>query len=206
MQQEFISNFNQYGKTIVNSAKEFAAINSRLATRVLENQIVLANFFVDSSEKQLNLTKGVSSPAEYANRQAALLAALLKELTVKIADTAQTSVKIAQETNTELKAWFENGIKKTDSAVKETKVAVTRTTVARPALVAKKAAPKAKTVKKTAARTPAKTATAKSGATVEKAVVAEKPAVEAKKTEAPKAVAPARAKPVAKAKNTTADR
>ena len=204
MQQEFISNFNQYGKTIVNSAKEFAAINSRLATRVLENQIVLANFFVDSSEKQLNLTKGVSSPAEYANRQTALL----KELTAKIADTAQTSVKIAQETNTELKAWFENGIKKTDSAVKETKVAVTRTTVARPALVTKKAAPKAKTVKKTAARTPAKAknATAKSGATVEKAVVAEKPAVEAKKTEAPKAVAPARAKPVAKAKNTTADR
>lgn len=171
MQQEFISNFNQYGKTVVDSAKELTAINNRLVNKLLASQLSLAKIFVEGTEKQLAVIGAVESPADLASKEAALI----EEVAGKITDATQTSVKIVQEANTEFKSWFENGIGVADKAVKEAASPVVQSKPAakKTATVKKASAKKASATKKTA--TPNKTTATKS--TVVKTPTGKKAAV-----------------------------
>lgn len=218
MQQEFISSFNQIGKNMVNSAKEFAEINGRFAGKVLESQIGLAKVLVETGEKQVDVAESIQSPTDYVTKQAALV----EELSGKISDATKNSVKIAEQTNLELKSWFEKGIKTADEAVKETKetVAAAVTTSAATKPVAKKAkAPaaakksaakasvKAKPATKTAAKAPAKPKAAAKPAAARKAKpAARKPAAATKKAAPVKAEAKPTAAKKTEAKTAKADK
>ena len=209
MNKELISNFNQYGKTLFSSARQFADIHGRLAEKILANQISLANAFVESSEKQLGLAEQTSSPAEFVAEQTELV----EELKGKISDATANSVKIAQDANRELKSWFESNVKAADEAVKASK-AVAGSAVANPAVAMpaarkapsanKPAASKAAT-KAAAAKTPVanKAAPAKA-ATKKPAAVKQVPTVTKAATQpaATKTPATNKAAPEAKAKPT----
>ena len=211
MNKELMSNFNQYGKRLFSSARQFADIHGRLAEKILDNQINLANAFVESSEKQLGLAEQTNSAAEFVAGQTELV----EELKGKISDATANSVKIAQDANRELKSWFESNVKAADEAVKESKAAaasaaatqfVTAIPASRKVPAAKKPAVK-KAEANPAAQPAARKAAAKAKATPAKATpaksapaksAAEKPS--AKPVTAEKAAAPAAAKkaPVAK--------
>ena len=209
MNKELMSNFNQYGKRLFSSARQFADIHGRLAEKILDNQINLANAFVESSEKQLGLAEQTNSAAEFVAGQTELV----EELKGKISDATANSVKIAQDANRELKSWFESNVKAADEAVKASK-AVAGSAVANPAVAMpaarkapsanKPAASKAAT-KAAAAKTPVanKAAPAKA-ATKKPAAVKQVPTVTKAATQpaATKTPATNKAAPEAKAKPT----
>jgi len=207
MQQELISNFNQFGKNVVSSVREFTDINGRLAGKVLESQIGLAKIFVETSAKQVDAAEAINSPVEYVNKQTALV----EELSEKISDATKNSVSVAKEANLELKSWFEKGIKAADEAVKDANHSVATAVVSKasPAPVAKKApaakkpAVKAKATAKSSAnakpkvaaktKTPAKKAPVKKASATAKKPVAATKIASASKTVTPKAAAPKKA-------------
>lgn len=205
MQQELISNFNQFGKNVVSSVREFTDINGRLAGKVLESQIGLAKIFVETSAKQVDAAEAINSPVEYVNKQTALV----EELSEKISDATKNSVSVAKEANLELKSWFEKGIKAADEAVKDANHSVATAVVSKasPAPVAKKApaakkpAVKAKATAKSSAKpkvaaktkTPAKKAPVKKASATAKKPVAATKTASASKTVTPKAAAPKKA-------------
>lgn len=153
MQQEIISNFSQYGKTAVNSAKELLAINGRMLEKMLESQISLAKICVESSEQQLNIGELADSPTDMLSKQTALV----EEFSGKLVDATQASSDIAKTASAEFKVWFEKGLKVADAAVKETQTTV----VAATADIKTAAAPAVKTVPTVKTTPAAKKAAAK---------------------------------------------
>lgn len=115
MQTEVFNVFNLYGKEAISATKELVAINSRLMGKVLEGQVALANLYVEGSEAQLEATKDISDLKTFVAKETALV----EEYASKLTESAQSSVKLAQETAEEFKGWFEKGLKTADEAVKE---------------------------------------------------------------------------------------
>ena len=162
MQQQIFSNFSRYGKNAIDSAKELVAINGRLMSKVLDNQIAFTSTVVDSSSKELG-TSATKDPKAFVQYQSSII----EEYSEIFKTQAQTNAKVFQETGEELKAWFEKSVKAADAEVKKASETMKTEAVAAP-LVAKKPAtkkPAAKpakkaTAKKAAAKTPAKKAAA----------------------------------------------
>lgn len=141
MKNDMMISFSDYGKTAIAATKELVDINSKMMGKVLDAQISLANLYVESGEKQLATIQAANDPKEYMAKQAALL----EEYSAKLADAAQSNVKLAQEVSEELKDWFEKGVKTADKAVKK----------AAADAAPMKAAPKKPAAKKAPAKKPA---------------------------------------------------
>jgi|GEM_PF-631271 hypothetical protein len=172
MTNEYLDSFNGFSKSAIEATKELVEINGRLMSKMLENQISIANTFVESSEKQVSSAGKSSDPKDFVAQQTALF----EDYAAKLTQAAQANAKLAQQASEELKTWFEKGVKTADEAVKD---------------VAKTAAAASPVKAPVAAKSPAKKAAPKKAAAPAAAPTA-KPSV---KKAAPKKVA---AKPAAK--------
>lgn len=175
MQQQMLSNFSRYGKTAIDSTKELVAINGRLISKVLDNQIQFASTVVESGTKEVDpaIAKDPKALFEFQS-------SLFEEYSVIFKSQAETGAKAFQEAGEEYKTWFEKSIKTADEAVKE----VTETVAKAPVAAAPKAAPAKKPAAKKA---PAKKAAPKAAAP------AKKPAAKAAPKKAPAKKAAAKA-------------
>ena len=200
MSNEYLDSFNGFGKSAIDATKELVEINSKLLSRMLENQISLANTFVESSEKQVAKAGKNADPKDFIASQTALF----EEYSAKLAEAAQANAKLAQDASEELKVWFEKGVKTADEAVKDAAKSAaaaspikTAATVKAPAKKAapKKAAPKTAAPKKAAAKPKAAPVSAKKPVTPKAPAATKKPAA---KPAAKKAPAKTAAKPAAK--------
>lgn len=205
MSNEYLDSFNGFGKSAIDATKELVEINSKLMSKMLENQISLANTFVESSEKQVATAGKTADPKDFIASQTALF----EEYSAKLAEAAQANAKLAQDAGEELKTWFEKGVKTADEAVKD---AAKKSASASPMKTAtptkakakkaapkaasnttaapKKAAPKKASPKKTATKTKTASASTKEPAAPKAATAAKKPAAKpvAKKAPAKTAV------------------
>lgn len=141
MQQDYTKSISEMGHTALEATKELVEINGKFMGKMLENQMSLATFYVETSEKQISLASQASDPKELFTAQAGLM----EECSAKLADATQANAKLAEEAGEEIKAWFEKSMKTADDAVKEA------TSSATPA-PAKKAAPKKAPATKPAAK------------------------------------------------------
>ena len=146
MTNQYADSFNEFGKSAIEATKELVEINSRLMSKMLENQIRVANMFVESSEKQVS-SVSTADPKDFVASQTAFF----EEYATKLTEVAQANAKLAQEAGEELKTWFEKGVKTADEVVKD--AAKTAATVSPIQSVAKKA-PAKKAAPKTAASAP----------------------------------------------------
>lgn len=164
MQQEFISNFSQYGKTAIDSTKELVAINGRLMTKFLESQIKFATTCVESSANEVDIVADAKDPQAFLASQGSIV----EKYTGVLKAQAETNVKVFQEAGEEFKTWFEKGIKTADAAVKEAAETAKSASTAVPVVAKKKPAVKKSATKQTATakkpaakKAPAKKAAAK---------------------------------------------
>jgi len=164
MQQHIFSNFSQYGKSAIDSTKELAAINGRLMTKVLGNQIEFTNTVVGNSIKDVD-TSVAKDPNAFIQYQRSLF----EEYSEIFRSQAQTSTKVFQEAGEELKTWYEKSIQTAGSSAKKASkaaksgVATAKKPMAKKA-TAKKAAPKKTAPAKATAKKPAAKTSAKKSA------------------------------------------
>lgn len=114
MQQDYLKNFDAFGKNAFEAARELIEINSRVFEKVLEGQIGFANLVVEGSEKQAALAKEANDPQVFFKKQTELY----EEYAGKFSDVAQEGVKLAQEAGEDFKGWFEQGLANADKAGK----------------------------------------------------------------------------------------
>lgn len=159
MTNEYLDSFNGLGKSAIEATKELVEINGRLMSKILENQIKLANSFVESSEKQVASVSQNSDPKDFVATQAALL----EEYAGKLADAAQSNAQLARQASEEMKSWFEKGVKTADqnlkNAAKASSATPTKTTSPKPA-TPKPSTTKSRTPRPAAKKTSSKRATA----------------------------------------------
>lgn len=180
MTNQYADSFNEFGKSAIEATKELVEINSRLMSKMLENQISVANMFVESSEKQVS-SVSTADPKDFVASQTAFF----EEYATKLTEVAQANAKLAQEAGEELKTWFEKGVKTADEVVKDAaKTAATVSPIQPVAKIApaqktsaKKAAPKTAPVVKPA--TAKKTAKASAKPAAKKAPAKKAPAKKA---------------------------
>ncbi|HIG79878.1 MAG TPA: phasin family protein [Cycloclasticus sp.] len=182
MQKDLIKQWAQLSKKANDSLKKINTLNTKSIKQLTKLQMDMVSSCLEGSMKKAETVTKATTMAELMNLQSSLY----KELSEKVLESAQNSVKIAMETKQAMAALIKEGLTEAPSMV--VKASLKK---AAPKPVAKKAAPKP--VAKKAAPKPAAKKTAPKPAAKK---TAPKPA--AKKT-APKPVAKKTApKPVAK--------
>lgn len=115
MQQEFVNTMSNFGKSAAEAAKSLGEINSKIAEQVIENQLAVANLFVESSVNQAKLAQETKDVKEFWTKQASLT----DEYAGKAMDLAKQNVELAQQAGEQYKAWFEQGVAQANEAAGE---------------------------------------------------------------------------------------
>ena len=87
-------------ENVLSATREFVEFNARYMGEFLDNQVDLANFYVDSGEKVLETTAGVKGYNDLVLKQKELA----EEFAAKVTDIAERNIKLAQETGKEFQA------------------------------------------------------------------------------------------------------
>lgn len=194
MQKDLIKQWTQLSKKANEALKKINTLNTSSIKKLTKLQMDLVSKCLEGGIKKTRNAGKVSSMAELMNLQSSIY----KELSEKVLEGAQNSVKIAMETKQAMTALVKEGMADAPSVV--VKATVKKMPVKK--AVAKKVAPKKVAPKAASKKVVAKKAASKPAAkkvapkTAAKKVVAKKaaPKPTAKKVVAKKAVA----KPVAK--------
>lgn len=115
MQQEFVNTMSNFGKSAAEAAKSLGEINSKIAEQVIENQLAVANLFVESSVNQAKLAQETKDVKEFWTKQASLT----DEYAGKAMDLAKQNVELAQQAGEQYKTWFEQGVAQANEAAGE---------------------------------------------------------------------------------------
>ncbi len=191
MQNDLIKQWAQLSKKANESLKKINTLNTQSIKQLTKLQMDLVSSCLEGSIKKVSSVNKVSSVAELMNLQSALY----KELSEKVLENAQQSVKVAMETKKAMGELISDGLADIPEVVtkKESEKAA-------PKPVAKKAAPKPAAKKATPTPAAKKTAPTPVAKKATPTPVAKKAAPKpAAKKAAPKPVAKKAApKPVAK--------
>jgi len=92
---------------VLSSTREFVEINARYMGELLDSQVDLVNFYVDSGEKALSVINEVKDYQGLVNKQKELA----EEFASKVTDIAERNIKLAQDTGKEIQALINNNLK-----------------------------------------------------------------------------------------------
>ena len=98
-------------ENVLSATREFVEFNARYMGEFLDNQVDLANFYVDSGEKVLETATGLKGYNDLVQKQKELAEAFAS----KVTDVAERNIKLTQETGKEIQALLNKNLK----AVKE---------------------------------------------------------------------------------------
>jgi len=142
MQKDLIKQWAQLSKKANESLKKINTLNTQSIKQLTKLQMDLVSSCLEGSIKKVSSVNKVSSVAELMNLQSALY----KELSEKVLENAQQSVKVAMETKKAMGELISDGLADIPEVVtkKESEKAAPKPVAkkAAPKPVAKKAAPK----------------------------------------------------------------
>ena len=105
---------------VLSTTREFVEINARYMGELLDNQVDLANFYVDSGEKALAAVNGVKDYHDLVMKQREMA----EEFAAKVTDITERNLKLAQDTGKELQTLLNRNLKAVKAeAVKPVKAA-----------------------------------------------------------------------------------
>ncbi|PHS72591.1 MAG: phasin family protein [Cycloclasticus sp.] len=198
MQKDIIKKWTQLSKKANDSLKKINILNTKSIKQLTKLQMDMVKSCIEGGVKKAKIVGKTTSMAELMNLQSGLY----KELSEKVLESAQQSVKIAMETKEAMSALIKEGLADAPKMVVTASVKKTAPKATKKKVVAKKVAPKVAkkkvVAKKVAPKVAKKKVVAKKAAPkpVAKKVVAKKAAPKAtKKKVMAKKAAP---KPVAK--------
>lgn len=122
------SNFNTFAKndvffnTAINATKELVDLNAKFANAVLNSGVDFADFYVESSEKQYKATADVKDINDYTAKQTAFV----EEYSSKLAEVAESNIKMVQDASEEYAAWFKKNFEAAEVVAKEAAEEVTK--------------------------------------------------------------------------------
>ena len=92
---------------VLSSTREFVEINARYMGELLDTQVDLANFCVDSGEKALSAINEVKDFQGLVNKQKELA----EEFASKVTGIAERNIKLAQDTGNEIQTLLNRNLK-----------------------------------------------------------------------------------------------
>ena len=92
---------------VLSATREFVEINARYMGEFLDNQVDLANFYVDSGEKVLETAAAGKGYNDLVLKQKELA----EEFAAKVTDIAERNIKLAQETGKEFQTLLNKNLK-----------------------------------------------------------------------------------------------
>lgn len=107
MADDIMKNFQEFNKATIDATKELVELNGRLMGKVLESQVELANLYIEGGEKQLEATKDVSDPQDFAKKQSVII----EEYSDKLTRLTESNIKLAQQAGEEMKSWLNRNLK-----------------------------------------------------------------------------------------------
>ncbi|MGE0860136.1 MAG: phasin family protein [Gammaproteobacteria bacterium] len=111
MENKFIENWQEYGKTALESAKELETINTQVIEKITGKQMELANAAFEASTKLFSSLGEVKGYQDLLSEQTKLAT----EFNEKLLEAARSTADILTESREAYQAWLEKGLKSVTS-------------------------------------------------------------------------------------------
>jgi phasin family protein len=106
MANEMLKQWAELNKTTMQAMKELGEINTKVMTRLTEQQMEVVGLYMDGGTKQL---EGLSE-AKGVQDAVASQSKLFSEMNEKLVENARKTMDILADTKAELAAWAEKGM------------------------------------------------------------------------------------------------
>jgi len=93
-------------ENVLSATRDFVEINARYMDELLENQVDLANFYVDSGQKALEVVNDVKDYQDLVSKQKEFM----EEYASKITEVAEKNIKLVQDTGKEIQELLNKNI------------------------------------------------------------------------------------------------
>lgn len=108
-------------ENFLSATRELVEINARYMGEVLDNQVDLANFYVESGEKALEAVNDIKDYHDLAMKQKEMV----EEFASKLTDITEKNIKLVQDTGKEIQTLFNRNLQAVEKQVaKPVKAAV----------------------------------------------------------------------------------
>ncbi len=104
--KENLEAFNELSNKGYEAARELGELNLRTMEKMVSRQMDLMNMFMENSLRQISM----ASEAKGYNDLVKTQIELTKEVAERVMSESRESVKFANATRDEYRAWFENGV------------------------------------------------------------------------------------------------
>ncbi len=104
--KENLEAFNELSNKGYEAARELGELNLRTMEKMVSRQMDLMNMFMENSLRQISM----ASEAKGYNDLVKTQIELTKEVAERVMGESRESVKFANATRDEYRAWFENGV------------------------------------------------------------------------------------------------
>jgi hypothetical protein len=115
MQKQVIDQWGEFTRTALDSLKELGQINTKLVTRLSQQQLELLNTSLEAAGRETQLVGESKGYNDLVAHQSALAA----EYNRKFLDIVRTTTNVLEETRNELTAWVEKGVKSVERATRD---------------------------------------------------------------------------------------
>ena len=122
MQKQVIDQWGEFTRHALDSLKELGEINTKLVTRLSQQQLEMLNTSLEAAAKETRLVSETKGYNELVAGQSSLAA----EYNRKFLDIVRTTTGLLEETRNELTAWVEKGMKTVEKNVERATEEVTR--------------------------------------------------------------------------------
>lgn len=106
MQQEFFNIVNRFNQNAFDATKQLAEINARACEKLMQNQIKVADMYMEGGAKQAALVRDFKDVAGYMASQGEVA----KEYAGMVLTVTKDNLDTMAEARNELKEWFEKGV------------------------------------------------------------------------------------------------
>ena len=102
-------------ENVLAATRDLVDINARYIDEMLENQVELANFCVDSGEKALEVVNDVKDYQDLVSKQKELV----EDYTTKLTELTEKNIKLVQDTGKEIQELINKNISAARKPVKK---------------------------------------------------------------------------------------
>ena len=106
MTDDIMKNLEAMNRRTLKATRELIDLNGKLMNRILQNQMELANLYIEGGERQLEAGQQSSDPGEYQKNQAAIM----EEYSRKLAKVTEDNISLARQAGEELQNWFASNL------------------------------------------------------------------------------------------------
>jgi phasin family protein len=122
MQNAIVEQWETFGKSAMDAAKELETISTSVVEKLTEQQLAIASTCIETGVKQMTLVSEIKDYKELMSAQAKLAT----EYNEKLMSSAKKATEILNDARTQFTSWFEKGVSTAVTTSKKTTTAVSK--------------------------------------------------------------------------------